>query len=380
MRRHWFDWAATAIPQQDEQTNALKRALAFRGNPSSPHSEGQAAKAFLEEQRTHAARTLSVPPAELYMTSGATEANQIVLYSLLSREKHSALLTSHAEHPSTKAAARVLERSGYPVFRVQLDEYGRVDTEALIELIETEHAIRMVTLMAVQNETGSLNPLEEIIPALRKAAASRANSLHIHCDAVQGIGKIPFNPTALDLDSMSLSAHKLGGPRGAGLLWCRKMIESIFSGGGQERGLRGGTENLFAAAGMRVALERSLDPAKIETAYQRACSNERMILQNLPPTLSVFPAKRSLRDTVFSPFIISLKHRDLPAEAVVRLLDAQGISISSSSACSSAKGRREVLEALGLRGEEALKVFRISTGPDTDSEDIEALLAALQKL
>lgn len=380
MTRHWFDWAATALPLKEEQEHCLEEALSFCGNPSSQHSEGLAAKKFLEKMRSRAADALALPPSELVFTSGATEANQIILYSLLAREKHSALVTSRAEHPSTKAAALVLERTGYPVTYLPLDPCGRVRQEALEKLVERERDIRMITLMAVQNETGGVSAFGELIPALRKAAEKRAQSLHIHCDAVQIIGKLPFNPAALDLDSMSVSAHKLGGPRGAGLLWSRKELSSIFTGGGQEKGLRGGTENLFAAAGIAAALGRSLEKESIATGYHRACAHEEAILGNLPPTVSVFPAVRSLRDEAFSPFIISLKHRDLPAEAVVRLLDARGIAVSSSSACSSSKGRRDVLEAMGIRGEDALKVFRVSTGQSTTERDIEALMSTLNDL
>ncbi len=379
MERYWFDWAATAPPCAHEQEAALTFALELGGNPSSVHGEGKAARKALEELRKEIASLLKVSSKELYFCSGASEANQIILYSLLLRDSPASLFSSEIEHPSVRETVAILDRLGVKVHRPRLLSSGQIDGEALFARIREEKDIRLITLLAVNNETGTKEELGKLVKGIRKAAGKRARSIHIHCDAVQILGRLPFSPLELDLDSASFSAHKISGPRGAGLLWCRKNIASLQRAGGQEGGLRGGTENLFAIKGLALAMARSLNPETLPLKVSKAEDLMAILIKKLAPNISVFPRERKQNDDRFSPFIAQFIHPRLPAEVLLRLLDSKGFAISTASACSRPSEPRIVLEALGLSREEAGRAFRISIGPQTKKEEVDALISALRK-
>ncbi len=376
----WFDWAATALPNKTEQQRALSESLNFIGNPSSIHSDGKNAREYLEEQRKLCANSLQLPSKELFFTSGASESNLIILYSLLQRQPNSALLTSHIEHPSVRNTAIILERLGVPVYELPVLSNGQIDKKALEKLIQENKDIRMLSLMGVNNEIGSLYPIQELTELVRQAAGPRAKSIHIHLDGVQMMGKIPFNIYESDADSLSLSAHKLGGPRGVGLLWTKKELQSLYLAGGQEGGLRGGTENLFGARALALALDRCLHADNLALQYDKTTKNTAYFLKNLPKAVSVFPPSRQPIDPLFSPYIVQLIHKHYPSQALVRLLDARGISVSSSSACSSSKNKKPVLEKLGLAEQDSRNAFRVSFGPSTTIEAITTLIHALGEI
>ena len=227
-RRYYFDWAATALP-------AALRSVpqAPFGNPSSPHTEGRKARKALEDARLRCAAALGVDAKTLYFCSGGTEANTLALHSLLPRkDPGGSLLYSAVEHPSIRENALVLEKLGIPARQIPAERDGRINGENFSAVLEKAERPALVAVMAVNNETGSISD----IPAL--AALRRKHSgpvPHFHCDVVQAIGKIPVAPGEWGIDSAALSAHKLGGPRGIGLLYLRNPI-GVLAGRRSGRG------------------------------------------------------------------------------------------------------------------------------------------------
>ncbi|MDR3131197.1 MAG: aminotransferase class V-fold PLP-dependent enzyme, partial [Treponema sp.] len=231
-RRYYFDWAATAIPDIFPSTGAPWNDVPF-GNPSSKHVEGRKARAALEDAHRRCAAVLGAAPEEIFFTSGGTESNAIVLHSLLRRQNRpgcGGLLVSAVEHPSVRENAVVLERLGKPLTRIGVEKDGRVSRKTLEGALKKAVDPRLAAIMAVNNETGAVMDMPGLAEVLRNAAAP----IHIHCDLVQAAGKMPVDLLSWDLDSASLSAHKLGGPRGIGILYLRKPLEPLCAGGGQE--------------------------------------------------------------------------------------------------------------------------------------------------
>jgi cysteine desulfurase len=374
--RYYFDWAATAPPETPEETPRVPF-----GNPSSRHEEGRRARETLEEARSRCASVLRVRPDQIYFSSGASESNALVLFSLLTKDRRPSggaeLLCTAGEHPSILANLGPLERLGLKSAVAALNSRGAVDAGALEGALEKNPALRMAAITGVNNETGAVNDLAALTDLLHKKPG-----LHVHSDLVQAAGKIPLDIAAWKIDSASFSGHKLGGPRGIGLLYLRRPLVPLIRGGGQEGGIRPGTENAAGALALARRLETRADPAALETSLGRA--RERMgalislLASKLPDCFSVLPANRD--DEKFSPWILQARFRGIPGEVLVRALDQRGFAISTGSACSSAKLKRPVLEAMGLDEEARLEGVRISQGWSTTMEEIKALAEVLAKI
>ncbi|MDR2767549.1 MAG: aminotransferase class V-fold PLP-dependent enzyme [Treponema sp.] len=378
MKRRYFDWAATAPPD-----------FAFSGhpfgNPSSLHEEGREAKKFLEAARSRCAAVLGVRNEELSFTSGGTEANAIACFSLLAKprrkdgaDKGAALLYSAAEHPSVRENCAVLGRLGIASAAAGVDSGGAVSEASLSAALKKNPAPRMAFFMAVNNETGAAADLASLTALLRSRVQS---PVHVHCDMVQAAGKIPFDIAAAGIDSAAISAHKLGGPRGTGLLYARKKFDTLIRGGGQEGGVRPGTENVFGAAAMAAALEKHAAPGALESARRGAELRMEALVAGLRKRLDkrffTIPAYRAPADRRFSPWILQCRLEGIPGEVMVRCLDEAGFAVSTGSACSAAEKKRPVLEAMGVDARSRLEGIRISQGWSTTSEDVEALVRAI---
>ena len=371
MKRRYFDWAATALPE------LFQTEVPF-GNPSSQHREGKAARAALEDARRRCAAVLGVPPDSLYWTSGGTESNERVLSTLVRhrRESNGAALASAAEHPSIRAQEVPLRAVGTPLYLVGVEADGTVSAQKLQKALAAHPEARLAALMHVNNETGAINDLEALVKTLRSASGAR-----VHSDMVQSLGKIPFSLSRLGLDSASFSAHKIGGPRGIGLLYLKKPLETLFRGGGQERGVRGGTENVCGALFFAECLERRAAQG-IEAG--RAAAEERMArfiggIRTIAGA-ALIPESRVERDARFSPFIVQAAFAGIPGEVMARALDEAGFAVSTGAACSSAEKKRPALEAMGVPAKTAFEAFRVSQGWSTTHEDFDALLAALRRI
>jgi cysteine desulfurase len=380
--RHYFDWASTAIPENP-------RFNAPFGNPSSLHHEGRHAKEALESARGRCAAVLKVPAETLYFTSGGTESNCIVLYSYIARQGAGRITASMGEHSSVSENLRILDRLGRQTGIIPIDPLGRVTESLLLKTLTQYDNIRFMAIMAVNNETGTVND----IAGLRKITADKP--VHFHCDMVQAVGKIPIDICGSGVDSASFSAHKIGGPRGIGILYLRKPLEALYMGGGQEKHIRPGTENVIGALSLAQCLETHALPETVAAEYVKAEARFSRLICELrkidrcrliPTTRAKLREKREESkkdegdDSEFSPYIVQAAFKDIPGEVMVRALDDLGFAVSTGSACSSARPERPVLAAMGIDDKLGLEGIRISQGWSTTDEEIDLLLAAIREV
>lgn len=373
-KRVYFDWAATGLPDE----SALEEKVPF-ANPSSLHSEGRAAWAVLENARERCAAILGVSAQTIYFTSGGTESNAIALHSTLLRGNAGRILTSTVEHPSIRDNCRVLERLGKQTGVVNVEKDGRITPATLTKALDKYPDVRVAALMALNNETGAVMDIGNLVRCIRMREGA---SVHIHTDLVQAIGKVPVSLSVWDVDSASISAHKLGGPRGIGLLYLRKRLDTVYAGGGQERGVRPGTENTAGALALAKCLERHAAADIVPGEYAAASARCAHLINGLLsiPSCTLIPADRAAEDRRFSPYIVQAAFRNIPGEVMVRALDDAGFAVSTGSACSSAGHERPVLDAMGLDKRKSLEGIRISQGYSTTMEEIDRLLEAIQEI
>jgi cysteine desulfurase len=367
--RRYFDWAATALPAPPPAAEGR-----IFGNPSSLHAEGRGAREALEQARSRCAAMLGVKPETLYFSSGGTESNAIAVFSQLFRR--GACLYSAVEHPSVRENCRILERLGRPVGVIPVENGGWVSGDGLVRALEKQPDARFAAIMAVNNETGAVNNMAALTAAFRQ---KKGSSIHIHCDLVQALGKVPVDISAWDLDSASLSAHKLGGPRGIGLLYLKKPLEPLYRGGGQERGIRPGTENTAGALALADCLETFCPEDGLEDAWRGAVDRLDRLMKGLEALNRCRPIpldRRDPGDRRFSPYILQAAFDGVPGEVMARALDKEGFAVSTGSACSSSKTERPVLEAMGVDPKLRLEGIRISQGRSTSLEDIDLLIRA----
>lgn len=384
----YFDWAATAMVEEDIIRKAAEIAINHFGNPSSLHFLGGDAKNTLAQVRSDCAKILQVKSDSLFFTSGGTEANHLPLLSLLQRPVPGTIIISAIEHPAIREQAEMLKHYGWKVLQATPDATGIVPVAAIEKLLTKDTVL--VCLMAVNNETGAIQPIYQVADLLNKFAketGKRRPKLHVDC--VQAAGKIPLNLSYPGIDSAALSAHKIGGPRGIGILYLAQRFESFVRGGGQEQGIRSGTENIAGAWAFSKCLERHFFAEKNTegNAYQRFLQQKAMT-RNLITQLkeikgcNLIPAARGTDplEENFSPWIVQCAFEGIPGEVLVRALSEKSIAISTGSACSSRKLSRPVLEAMGVSKELATNGVRFSFGPRTQQRDLDKLLEALKEI
>ena len=352
----YLDYNATA-PVRPEVCAAVAEALAALGNPSSVHRFGQKARRRVADARESVAALVGARPAEVVFTSGGTEANNLALRGC-SRTR---IIVSQIEHDSVLGAVP-------QATRIPVDENGIVRIDSLETTLAADPEPSLVSVMLANNETGVIQPVEEV------AACAHAHGALVHCDAVQAAGKIPVDFTALGADFMSLSAHKLGGPQGVGALIVRDgvAIAARLRGGGQERSMRAGTENVPGIAGFGVA---SLAARQALEGYSRLTALRDRLesrIRTMAPSARFFGqgARRLANTACFT-------MPDVPSETQVIALDLAGIAVSAGSACSSGKVRpSHVLQAMGASDAEAGSGIRVSLGWLTDDVEIDRFLEA----
>ncbi len=354
----YLDYAASSpvFPAALDAMDAVSRN--FYANPSSIYNNGYAAKRILQESRAAIAASVRAENDEIVFTSGATEANNLAIFGVLhaSRvKKH--LVVGSTEHHSVLDAARALEREGCQLSILPCDPNGVYRPEDAARLIRPDTAL--VSLHLANNETGVLQPVAEI------GAITRARRVPLHCDATAAYGHIEIDVRTLKIDLMSASAHKFGGPRGAGFLFARNEIPlmPLLYGGSQERSLRPGTENLAAIAGFARALDCLSVPAS-------AAARDRLAfrIQKLLPQARINGAY-----VPRLPHILSITIPGVPSERLLPLLSRAGVCASARAACAS--GDREpshVLLAMGLSSAEAGETLRFSTGYGSKLSEMDA--------
>ncbi|MGA9173406.1 MAG: cysteine desulfurase family protein [Thermoactinomyces sp.] len=346
------------------------------GNPSSLHGLGVKAERLITGARKVIAQALQVSPEEIFFTSGGTEANNLAIRGVAeeyaSRGKH--LITTKIEHPSVYDVFQYLERKGWNVTYLPVDQQGRINPDDVERAITDETVL--VSIMHVNNEVGTIQPIEEIGRRL-----GRYPKVLFHVDAVQSFGKIPLLPRQAKIDFLSASGHKLHGPKGIGCLYIRKNLHlpPLLIGGGQEQGIRSGTENVPGIAGMAkaVVLAQQKGQTFLHDCYRWKESFLRQVQAELPSVI----VNGDVSKEGGAPYIINLSFPGLKSEVIVHALEKEGVYVSSKSACSSKKEMpSRVLKALGRTDEEALGSIRISMGRMNTENDVKRCAEALGKV
>jgi cysteine desulfurase len=372
--RIYLDHNATA-PLAPGVADAVARALRETfGNASSVHAFGQRAKAALDEARGALATLLDADASEIVCTSGGTESINLALRGAaeaLEPAGRRRLITSAIEHEAGLVTCRALERRGWTVTLLPVDERGVLDPAVLADAIDDTTAL--VSVMLANNEIGTIQPIAEL------AAIARGAGALFHTDAVQAVGKIPVSVRALGVDLLALSGHKFGAPKGVGALWIRRGVRltPTQTGGRQERSRRAGTENVPGIVGLGVAAEYVHQTLSTSAAQQARLRDrlERGILESVPDTVVNGDRTRRVPNTT------NLGFDGIEAESLLIALDLEGVAVSTGSACSS--GTLEpshVLRAMGLPPARARNSLRFSLGPATTAAEIDFVVGVLPAL
>ena len=371
---HYFDWAATSPVDEDILKQAVELTLKDWGNPSSSHQVGKNARTLLEQARDRAAKALGVPSGTIYFTSGGTESDQIPLLAQLCKPAKGTVLISSIEHPAVREQALALKNCGWNVVQLPVDKNGIVTPEAVVQSLTSDTTL--VCIMAVNNETGSIQPIYEIADAVTTWAAGKRKP-KFHVDCVQAAGKIKLNLAQKGIDSAALSSHKICGPRGIGILYMKDQIDVFLRGGGQEKGIRSGTENVLGAVAFSLALERYYNKEKPELVEASARFVESLAQLK---GCTIIPPGRLQNQELFSPYVVQAAFDHIPGNVMLRALDSKGFYISTGSACSSKKNKRPVLEAMHITPQLSENAVRFSFGPHTTPQAIAELVTAVKKV
>lgn len=367
-REHYLDNSATTPVLPEAAAEALRLMTDCWGNPSSLHSRGFWAKKELDAARATVARRLGAAPEEIIFTSGGTEANNLALLGAAAARRRlgNKIVTTAVEHDSVLQASKELEAQGFQVVRIPPDKAGLVRPQDLEAAID-ESTI-LVSLMLVNNETGTLLPVREAAQLIKRG---RAPAL-LHTDCVQAFCKMDFTPQKLGADLCTVSAHKIHGPKGVGALYVKRgtrILPRVF-GGGQEQGLRSGTESLPLIGAFAKAVELSPRPAALLPSMRTLRETLLTLLGDIPEIVVNSPEEGL-------PYILNLSAVGVRAETMLHFLAQRGISVSSGSACG--KGApSHVLAAMGLPKERAASALRVSLSRFTTEEDLAALAQGLR--
>lgn len=340
-------------------------------NPSSLHQPGRAARAAIDTARDQVAQLVSAHPSQVLFTGGGTEANNMAIKGLAARLKSGRILVSAIEHPAVLEPGQMLTRSGWQVEQIPVDAQGRLDEQAYRWLLD-KGEVRIVACMFANNETGVLQDIPEI------SALARQHGALMHCDAVQAAGKIPLSYRESGAHTMSLSAHKIHGPKGMGALILDKGldIEALHHGGSHERGLRGGTENTAAIVGFGVAAALAVQELEQRSAHTQALRDHLEHGLTALSSVQVFAAGAQRL-----PNTLQFAVTGFDGESLLMALDRYGIAVSSGSACASGSVEpSHVLLAMGLSAEVAKGAIRVSFGKDNTLAEVDQLLSALAQI
>ncbi len=373
-KEHYFDWAATSPADEDILKESLEETLECWGNPSSTHAVGKKARELFESARSRAAKALGVKPESIYFTSGGTESDQIPLLAVLAKPNKGTVLVSSIEHPAIREQADALKNCGWNVVQIPADSDGVIQPQAVVDLITSDTVL--ICIMAVNNETGVIQPIYEIADAITKACEGKRRP-KFHVDCVQAAGKITLNLGYKGIDSAALSSHKICGPRGIGILYMKDAIEPFLRGGGQEKGIRSGTENVFGALAFSKCLERYYNKQNPSDANRTKSFVEKLAAL---PGSTIVPPSRLEKPELFSPYVVQAAFKNIPGNVMLRALDSKGFSISTGSACSAKKNKRPVLEAMHVDPKLRENAVRFSFGPHTTDKAMDELFAAVAEI
>lgn len=369
----YFDHAATTMVDPEVRDAMLPYLGEEYGNPNSLYELGRRAREAVEAARERLAAYLNAQPREIIFTGGGSEADNLAIkgtaQALADRGRH--IITSAIEHHAVLHACQALERQGYRVTYLPVDRYGLVDPEQLRDAI-TDDTI-LVTIMHANNEIGTIEPIEEL------GAVCRQRGVLFHTDAVQSFGKVDIDVQQLPVDMLAISAHKFYGPKGVGALWVRRGVRlyPLIDGGGQEGGIRAGTENVAGIVGMAKAVELLEQRGQEDRRRLTALTHQliQAVLENIPHVILTGHPERRI------PGLASFCVRYIEGEAMLLSLDAEGICVSSGSACTSGSLEpSHVLLALGLPHEIAHGSLRMSLGRHNTQAEVDCVVETLKRV
>ena len=374
MREIYLDNAATTAPDPAVVT-AMTRALTEEyGNPSSLHRKGLAAERLVTAARDMVARTLEVSPAEIVFTSGGTESNALALRGIAGRARGRHIVTTATEHSSVLTPLRRLAVEGYEVTELPVDREGRVTADRLAGALRRDTVL--VSVMAVNNEIGTIHPVSEIGAFLRRRSVE-GRPVAFHVDAVQAWGKLRLLPREWSVDLLSVSGHKVHGPKGSAALYVRRGLEiaPLLGGGEQERGLRPGTENVPGIVGLGEAARLILEAGDAAAARMSALRDRlRALLSGIAGVTVNTPADGA------APHILNMSFAGVRGETLLHRLEMDGIYTSTGSACHSHNPTpSHVLLAIGLDPEVAKSSLRFSLSRSTTAEEIDTAAGVVRR-
>lgn len=375
----YLDNSATTAVAQEVIDEILPYFSGTFGNAQSVHGFGQNAKSAVEQARRQVAALINATPAEVVFVSGGTEADNLAIRGIAEAHKANGqhIITTKIEHPAVLAMCEALEQRGYQITYLPVSESGIVDLSELRAAI-TDQTI-LISIMHANNETGTIQAIQEISEIVFERRAQGHKHLHLHTDAVQSIGKIPVDVKQLGVDLLSLSGHKIHAPKGVGALFIKKgtRLEKLFYGGHHERDRRPGTENVPGIVGLGKACEL----VRLNFAERSKRMNdlrdefEQRIIKEIPNVSINGDTKRRV------PNISNLSFAGLDGESLLIALDLKGIAVSTGSACASGSLEpSHVLTALGLSREQVRGSLRVSLSAYTTSEEIDFAVTALQEI
>lgn len=370
MKRVYLDHNATT-PLDRRVFEVMKPYLVEHyGNASSPHHYGRRAKQALEESRLTVAQAIGARPEEIVFTGGGTESDNLALRGVACAKGQGHIITSSIEHHAVVRTCAALQGKGFAVTYLPVDDQGRIDPDDLKRSIRKDTIL--ISIMLANNETGVIEPISKL------STIARNHGIPFHCDAVQAVGKIGVDVNNLGVDLLSLSAHKLYGPKGMGALFVKEGIRlaPVITGGHHERGLRAGTENIAGAVGFACAL--SIATGTMDTCHTTISSLRSKLESEVLQRIEHVTIHGSQAERL--PHCSSLGFAFVEAESILLHLDLRGVAASSGSACTTGEAEpSHVLTAMGVPPEIAQGTIRISLGRDTRAEEIDFTLAVLEQ-
>ncbi len=373
----YLDNSATTRCSEKAFEAMKKASLEDFGNPSSLHDFGYKSQLMREEAREIIAKTLKCDKKEIYFTSGGTEGNNMALFGGAEAKKRRGnhIITSKIEHASVANPIKQLEKEGFDI------TYLGTDANGLVSVDELKAALRpdtiMVSIMMVNNEIGALQPVEEIGNAIK----AFNDEILFHVDAIQAYGKYAINLKKLKIDMLTVSGHKIHGPKGSGFIYIRDKVRVLpqILGGGQEKGMRSGTENLPAIAGLGVAAKEAYDNLEENRAHMYALRDR--LIEGLKDIEGLSFNGRLDHDTAPHILSVSIKGARTKAEVILHRLEEYGICVSAGSACSSNKPAiSETLKAIGLDSDLLNRTIRFSFCPENTYQEIDAAIEAMSTI
>ena len=343
------------------------------GNPSSMHLKGKEAEDYVKEARERIAKTLKVNEKEIVFTSGGTESNNLALigaaYANKRQGKH--LITTQIEHSSVGACMEYLQQEGYEISYLSVDANGQISLEELADLIREDTIL--VSMMQVNNEMGAIQPIEEA----GKLIKEKNPKTLFHVDAIQSYGKMKINPKKLNVDLLSVSGHKFHGPKGSGFLYIKDKVKvtPLILGGGQQKGMRSGTENVPAIAGLGLACQEIYENHNEKIEQMRRCKAR--FVEGLRTLEDVHI--NGLTDEQSAPHVVSVSFKGVRSEVLLHTLEEKGIYVSAGSACASNRPAiSSTLKAIGVPADLLDSTLRFSFSVHTTIEEIDYTLEVLE--